>query len=748
MFFTRHSLLSSFVKSLGCIAIVSSALASCASAKTDFNEVGKQFAFLIQNAHFSRAEFSDEMSRKFLETYLKSLDPGKIFLTQADVDKLMEAYGKDIDDYILGGQSLDLAEVLYDYFSRQATKRLANAKKIIESSDYKFDSNATVERSRRKVEWAKNQAALDKIWDKMLEEQVLSEILRRETIAKLAKEEGQPDPSLSEMEPKKKIIARYERLLRTVQEVDQEDMLDYLLSAVALTYDPHTDYMGAREQDKFNASMGGALIGIGALLGPEDDGATKVAGIVLGGPVEKDGQIKLNDRIVAVDTMNTGEMTDILFMSIDKVVSLIRGKEGSQVRLKVEPADNPGNPKIITLNRQRVEMKDELVKGEIFDVKNKEGKVTERLGVITLPSFYMDMTGGDRRCATDFKRIMLRMVKEGVKGIVVDLRNNGGGSLEEVRQMSGFFTGSGPVVQIKNMKGGTDVKTVEVAKPLFDGPVVVLINKLSASASEILAAALADYGRAVIVGDTTTFGKGTVQQPVDIGNYLPYFASRDRAGLLKVTIQKFYRVAGGSTQLKGVESDIVLPTASAAFDIGEATMDYALPYDEIAPARNYKKNKNLGKIIPELKKRSEKRVAADKDMQWLKEDIKLTKERIEKNTLSVNKKERIAENEKLMARRKMINAERTVRFAELAKQDANLYDIYRLTLENVDAPSLVKADPKKDNEEYMKMAEDPTAALDKSPEYPSGLDPELRESLNIVADMVDIEASAKNISDK
>lgn len=596
-------------------ALAAAAITSCASAATDFNQVGKQMSLLLQNFHFSRKEFSDELSTKFLETYLRKVDPNKIFFTQQDVDALKRKYGKELDDYLMSGQMMDAAQAMHALYRQRAMQRISYARDLLKKGGFTFDKDKSIERSRRKTAaWPKDEAEMQQVWKDMVEEQLLSEILRRETVARLAKEQNKPDPLANEKPAEEKLLMRYERIQRNIQETDLEDVAETLLSAVALTYDPHTDYMGARQVDRFKISMGTELTGIGALLGSEDDGSTKITGIVVGGPADKSGELKLNDRIVAIDSDNSGEMVDILFMKLDKVVDMIRGAENTQMRLKVEPADAPGQAKIITLTRSKVPLKDELAKGEIIELTGApEGR--NRIGVLSLPSFYADMEGGDRRCAKDVKKILERMNKENVDGLVIDLRSNGGGSLEEVRLMTGFFTGNGPVVQIKDTRGNVDIKSAHNRQKLFNGPIVVLINKLSASASEILAAALQDYGRAVIVGDESTFGKGSVQQPVDIGQYLPFFAARDRAGLLKVTTQKFYRVAGGSTQLKGVESDIQLPTATAAFELGEDILDYAMPYDQITPCTNYKKDSSIAAMLPVLKDASAKRVEKDRDLQ-------------------------------------------------------------------------------------------------------------------------------------
>lgn len=722
---------------LGAAALLS--ISSCATAATDFNDVGKQVSLLLQNAHFDRLskDFNSKLSQKILDTYLKELDPSHIFFTQQDVDMLKKKYGSELDTYLLGGETMTPARAIYGLFRKRAEERIAYAQSLLSKNDFTFQRNKTIDRLRKKAPWPKNRAEADQLWHDRVEEQLLSEILRRETIAKIAKEQGKPDPSAKEKAPAERLKLRYERLLRTIQEADDEDMVNYFLSALTHTYDPHTDYMSAREVERFKSAMSGTLTGIGALLGEEDDGTTKITGIVVGGPADKSGKLKLNDKIVAVDGNNDGDMTDILYMKIDKVVDLVRGKEGSVVRLKIESPDAPGQAKIVTLTRSKVELKDELAKAEIVEEKDRNG-VVRKIGILSLPSFYFDMDNGERRCSVDVERLLKRMNKENVDGLVIDLRGNGGGSLEEVRRMGGFFVGGGPIVQIKDTRGNIEVKNANQGEPFFTKPVVVLIDKLSASASEILAGVLQDYGRAVIVGDTSTFGKGTVQQPLDIGRFLPYFADPERAGYLKVTTQKFYRVAGGSTQHKGVLSDIVLPTASSAFDIGESELDYPLPYDEIAPCKDYKKSKTLSKLLPELKKLSTARVSADPDFSLFKKEIKRTRDKINENKLSLNKKTRQAEIDDQEAWHKAINDERKKRYPEIAKADKTRYNLYRMTLEDVDADTLPEANWKKDKDSTMKMAKDETESLDDTPDIPSGLDPETREALNIVNDIIDL----------
>lgn len=704
-------------------------------------------SLILQNAHFERMnkEFNDDLSKVILDTYLKELDSSRIFFTQEDVNMLKKKYATELDDYILAEDAMIPAVEIYQLFLKRAKERIAFTQKTLDKNNFKFDKDITVERLRKKANWPKNKADAEILWRHRIEEQVLSEILRKETIAKLAKEQGKPDPSASEKTPIERLKLRYDRLLRTFSEVDNEDMANYFLSAVAHSYDPHTDYMSAREVDRFKAAMSGSLTGIGALLGEEDDGSIKINGIVVGGPADKSGLVKLNDRIVAVDSNNDGEMTDILFMKIDRVVELVRGAEDTVIRLKIESADAPGQAKIITLTRSKVELKDELAKAEIVEEKNVDG-TPHRIGIITLPSFYFDMDGGERRCAVDIEKLLVRLNKENVQGLIFDLRGNGGGSLEEVRRMTGFFVGGGPVVQIKDTRGTVQVSSADSQPPLFTKPVIILIDKLSASASEILAGALQDYGRAIIVGDTATFGKGTVQQPLDIARFLPYISDRTRAGAIKLTTQKFYRVGGASTQHRGVLSDITLPTASAAFEIGESILDYPLPYDEINACSNYTKNKELQKTLPELKKRSAERVAKNPDLQLLKREIDRTKLKIAENSLSLKKTTREKELAEQEAWRKSVIADKKKRYPIIAENDKERYSLYRLNLEDLKSDSLTLADWKKDKDSAMKMVKDETENLDETPDMPSGLDPEMREAINILNDLLALKSSPPTTS--
>ena len=716
-------------------------LASCSStgyAQPDYDTIGKQFSLVLQNAHFSRTRFTQELYAKFLDNYIQSVDPQHLFLTQEDVNKLRGRYETSFGDYLLAGQTTRLADELYAYFSERALPRLEAAEKALDGFAKQlpaFDSQRSVPRTRRKLERAADSAALDQVWRDTVEDMLLTEILRRENVVKLAEAKGKPDPNAKELPPTEKIRARLKRMRAEIQDADREDMVSDLLNAVAHVYDPHTDYMGAREEQRFKDMIKASLVGIGAKLKAADDGSTTVEGIVKGGPAAKEGQLKLGDHIVAVAKDGDENWTDVMFLPIDKVIDLIRGQKGVPVRLRVQN-DESGAEREISIVRDEIPMSEELAAGKIIELKSAEG-APRKLGVLTLPSFYVDLDEGDVHCAADVKHILRRMVREGVQGLVLDLRFNGGGSLDEVRKMVGFFTGAGPVVQVKDARGHVERLTVS-GKPLFTGELVVLINKMSASASEIFAGAMADYGRAVIVGDPTTFGKGTVQVPRGLAEYMPYFSRRDGCGMIKVTTQKFYRVGGASTQLRGVASDIVLPTVTGGLRVNEGEQDYALPYDEIPRAGGYVRSPRLSALLPQLVERSKARTAQDKDLQYMREDIARAEERQAKNSVSLNKELRCAENAEQLKRRREIDAERKTRYALMEKADAENMTIYRLKLEDVKADALPLAD-KDDLNSFMEENEDPEDALDDAPEYPSGLDPVLRESLHILADMVELD---------
>lgn len=714
--------------------------------QADFDEVGKQMAIMLQNSHFARLPYDVQLSRRFFEDYLKGLDFQKVYFTQQDVDAFQANYADRLHTLLLQGKSMQPAVEIYNVFRQRVEERTKQADQLL-AGEFDFSGDETVMMSRKDAAWPKDEAEAKKIFAQEIKEAVLAETLRRETLSKLAKEQGKDDPNTDNLDPKKKVSLRYKRLLTSIQDVDNEDVANYFLSAVAAAFDPHTDYMSFREMNRFKDGMKNELVGIGALLQAEEDGATIIKGIVVGGPADKEGSLKLNDRVVGVDSASTGkpaDMTDIMFMSIDKVVDLIRGKEGTTVALKVEPAGGAaGETKIIKIQRDKVELKDEQANGEIIEMKNGAGQ-TKKIGVITLPSFYADFDEGLTRSSVDVERILNRLIEEKIEGLIFDLRNNGGGSLEEVRRMTGFFVEPGPVVQVKNTIGQVQVKDSDDMKPLYTGPMVVLTDKSSASASEIIAGALQDYNRAVIVGESSTFGKGTVQQPMDIGRQLPLFAVKDKAGYLKVTIQKFYRPSGSSTQMDGVVPNIVMPSIMDALEVGEAHMENALPHDRIRPAADFRPEDKRSLFIPRLKELSQERISKCQDFNYAIQDILKTKERIKKNQISLNlaqRKRELAESEE---QRKQRNIERRERFEKIAKEDSKNFKFYKVNLDIIDAAAPLKAyDPAAENKDFMRRAKDENDSLDDTPDWPTGLNPEKREAIHVLADLIHLTDNAK-----
>lgn len=707
-------------------------------AKTDFNVVGREMAGMLQNSHYARIPFDENLSERILLDYLNDLDPAHVYFIKSDVAGFEKKYGRRLHEFLIRGRCMEPANEIYTLYMERVRERLDYANKLLKENEFSFDRDDFVLRTRKEADWPADVKEAEGLWKMEISEDLLSEMLRRKTIARLAADQGKENPLLNDPTALEKVALRNERVLHSVEEADEEDIANYFLSAVARAHDPHTDYMSAREMERFRSGMRNALVGIGALLQAEDDGATKIMGIVVAGPADKQGQLKLNDRIVGVDALNDGNMTDIMYMKIDHVVELIRGKEGSQVRLKVEPAGGaPGETEFVVITRDNVELKDELANAEVVITKGADG-TDRRIGWLTLPSFYMDFEDGDPSVSKDVQKLLTRLNTEKIDGLVLDLRRNGGGSLEEVRRITGFFVGKGPVVQVKDTFGRIEAKEALSRRPLYEGPLVVMTDKTSASASEILAGALQDYNRGVIVGDSSTFGKGTVQQPMEIGRFFRFFEDNTRAGYLKATIQTFYRVSGSSTQLRGVVPDLKLPSLTDALEVGEAWLDHPLAHDRIRPAPEFRPLSDESLFREKLLKRSEKRVKDSKDFLYTVEDVERTKKRLESNQVSLNEAKRSTELEASEERRKVRNKERRERFAKMESADEKVYQFFRLTLDDLELENLVEVDRKKDSEAFMRRAKGETEDLDDTPLWPSGLDPVKREGLHVISDLIEL----------
>ena len=549
------------------------------------------------------------------------------------------------------------------------------------------------------------------------------------------------------------LIKRYHRNLHIFQEMDREDVLEIYLTSLAHVYDPHTDYMGKSALEQFKIQMSLALFGIGAQLRMDDDGYCNIERLMPGGPAIKSKQITEKERIVAVAQSNAAPV-DIVGMNLNKSVQLIRGLKGSEVRLTLESPET-SERHVVSLIRDEIPLEDQQAKSKIIDLPGANGQAT-RVGVIDLPSFYASFDtinskgkSEPRYTSTDVATLIKKMKEESVRGIVLDLRRNGGGSLEEAIKLTGLFIKEGPVVQVKGPEGDPIIDSDEDPSILWDGPLVVLTSHFSASASEIVAAALQDYGRALIVGDSSTHGKGTVQSLNQLKSF-PQMSNLEVTpdpGALKFTIRKFYRASGASTQFEGVTPDIVLPSVfNYSKDIGEKSLDYPLPWDTIESAK-YEKVDRVAAYLSELKKNSDQRLAKSKDFAYIREDIANFQKHQEDKTISLNEKERLKEKAEDDARTKARDKERLARKMPEPK-------VYEVTLKNAGLPGLPPpvaktnsvtakisgsgADAHASASVEVPRAPLGTGELDGDDETPPAVDPTLDETESILVDYLNL----------
>src|SRR5690242_15931643 len=700
-------------------------------AKSDADQICVSVGRLLEEGHYTHQQLNAEVSQKFLKNYLELLDFSHLFFTQKDVDSLTSKYGTALGDDVLLG-NLKPAYEIYDLYQKRVDERVAKVKELL-NQPMDFTTNGTVEVRREKAPWPKDQADADELWRGRIASELLQE--------KLSEHPIEPGPQL--------IARRYDRIARNVHEEDKDEQVKLYLDALAQTYDPHSEYLSKADFKNFNIQMGLSLVGIGAML-RTDDGYAKIESLVPGGPAQTDGRLKVGDRISAV-AQGGGEFVDVRDMRLDKVVEMIRGKKGTKVRLMAIPAaaTDPSQRKNVELVRDEIKLKDQEARADIIIKKDENGEQV-KLGWLTLPSFYADMDRHAKSTTRDVLALLKRLKKENIAGMVIDLRRNGGGSLEEAISLTGLFLKSGPIVQTKGSNGNIVVSSDPDPGIAYAGPLIVLTSRQSASASEIFAAALQDYGRAIVVGDKNTFGKGTVQTILPIGRFTSLLGSRsDDDGELKLTIQKFYRVAGGSTQLHGVASDIVLPTLTDLPEFGEGALKNPLGYDEVPKAHYTKWSSPL--FIEELKRRSEERVQKNEEFHFVMEDMERLRHKLDENRITLNEDARRKEIQDDKARKDERTKERLARHDEEPS-------IYRVTLDTVDKPNLQLimypgklAQAKKDGVANKVSPEaapddtedvaDPTAATDDTKE--PAIDPERDETLNILADLVDLSKGPK-----
>ncbi|MDB4614329.1 carboxy terminal-processing peptidase [bacterium] len=582
----------------------------------------RMVAQMVSSKHISRAPINDDTSKRLTDRFIESLDPQKLYLTSADVMQLSRRQTL-LDDDLRNGD-VSYAFQAFDLYLARLETRIKYAQSLIDQ-EYDFTVDEEIVIDADDLPWAGTAAELNERWRKRIKFDLLTlKIDGTETA-----------------EARDRLHKRYKMILSTMKQTQDFEKLEMFLTSLTHTLDPHSTYMAPETLDDFRISMELKLQGIGAALRSED-GYTIVADIVDGGAAEADGRLKVGDKITAVDSKADDNWTDVVEMKLSRVVRFIRGDKGTKVRLEVKTPEK--DEKVIyELTRKTIELKSAEVKGEIIDVGTRVDGRSGRIGVISLPSFYRDFRGAAlglpdfKSARKDVEKVLQQFSTQSLDAVIVDLRFNGGGALVEAVELSGLFVSKGPIVQTKEQNGEIRPHVDEDPSIWYKGPLVVLCNRLSASASEIFAGAIKDWGRGIVIGDTTTHGKGTVQNVMPVSSRMRFLGgdNTDR-GAIKLTIQQFYRVNGDSTQVNGVRSDIVLPSILDHREVGEAQLDNALPFDRINPAIQPTGTARTPQLIATLAQRSQARVAADEEFQKVNSDIKLVVERQNRKTISLN----------------------------------------------------------------------------------------------------------------
>ena len=662
---------------------------------------------LLEHSQFAHHPLDRELAGKFLDRYLDALDGGHSLFLQSDVDEFA-AYRSSLARITRETGDTTAAHSIFARFLQRLEQRVDFVTRTLASAKFDFTGHDSYSFDREHAPWPSDAAAAHDLWWRQLRAEYLQEKLGQDKPG-----QDKPGPTAGKSDggdpraPKiiKTLRRRQEQQLQTMKGLHSDEVLELYLNALAHVYDPHSDYLGHEQMESLSIAMNLSLFGIGASLDTED-GYCTIRELVPGGPAARSGLLKPGDRIVAVAQQGQ-EPVDIVNMPLSRSVELIRGPKGSTVTLTILPAGAAEGavPRKIALVRDEIKLEDQQAKARILDLPldaPSEGRPSTdgrsaagagasasallRVGIVELPSFYADFGGGGgpihRSATADVARLVGKLKQEHVRGIVLDVRRNGGGSLEEAISLTGLFIRKGPVVQTRDPAGGIEQGNDTDPGILYEGPLVLLTSRFSASASEILAGALQDYGRAVLVGDSSTFGKGTVQ------NVLPLARAMDQSGLghaydpgaLKVTIRKFYRPGGASTQLRGVASDIVLPSTSDFAEVSESSLTDPLPWDAV-PAGHYENFNEVQPFLAGLKERSRARVAADQDFDLLRGEIARLRKSLVSKSVSLNEEERRLDMAQAKAR--LSERDRVARSLKTARPTT-----YDITVRNAVLPGL------------------------------------------------------------
>ena len=671
----------------------------------------------LTNWHYKDTRLDDELSSEIFDGYLDLLDPNKVYFLSTDIE-VFERYRSGLDDALRHSDLLPAYEIFNVYVDRVRQRANYSRSRIQQPFDFTIDEDYPFD--REDANWALNTEELDQLWRL----RVKNDYLR----LKLTDKE---DEAIVET-----LTERYDSLERRINELNTEDVFQFFMNAFAQSIEPHTAYLSPRTSANFEISMKLSLEGIGALLGRENE-YTTISRVVAGGPAAQDGRLKAGDRITAVGQDREGKMVDVIGWRIDNVVDLIRGPKDTVVRLEVLPEEVSisGPTSVIDIVRNEVKLEEQAAKSEIIElpVENSENEVV-KIGVIDLPVFYLDFNGRatskpDYRSSTrDVRKLIAELEEQGVQGIVVDLRNNGGGSLLEATTLTGLFIDKGPVVQVRNSSGRISLEEDVEPGMAWEGPLAVLVNRYSASASEIFAAAIQDYGRGLVVGEPT-FGKGTVQSLLDLDDYAP--SDTPGMGQLKITMAQFFRVNGGSTQNRGVVPDIHFPSAGDPDEYGERSYDNALPWTSIDPAR-FDPSGDLNRMVAVADNRYQGRIGENQEFGWLLTDI---------DDYNVHSKEKKVSLLESVGREKMAEdeARRAERKAERSLLDPALSDENALaeTSSPETSDDSVDAISEGDAEEGDNAVPDG----EEEEEEEEGPDFLLRETARIVADIAELDSN-------
>ncbi|MGF1656354.1 MAG: carboxy terminal-processing peptidase [Verrucomicrobiales bacterium] len=624
----------------------------------------------LSSKHFSRHDLREELPKRVFQDYLAHLDYNRTFFTQQDIEEL-SAVGSTLYQDLYRRQ-VEGVWAIHARYMQRLNERVSEMEGLLADPNL-IDPTRSAALRRNEGPWPADLNEAKEVWRDRIAADLLQEQINRER-----------NPSaIEDRTPEELIQQRYERMLKTAGDLTQDEIVYNFLKVVAFAYDPHSDFLTPSDLESFRINMRLSVFGIGALLRWKD-GFAIIQELIPGGPAILDGRLQVKDRVAGV-AQGDQPFVDTVDMPLDKVVDLIRGPKGSKVRLLVVQAtgSEAGSQIEIELVRNEVQLKDQAASAELIEHVGEDGKV-RRLGWLTLPNFYADMQqprslfGGNQGKSTtrDVATLVRRLMEEGIDGLCIDLSTNGGGSLEEAINMTGLFIPRGPVVQAKDSDGMFTDSISYRPEPLYQGPLIVLTSRYSASASEIFAGALQDYGRAIVVGDRATFGKGTVQTIIE----LPHAADPLSTGALRYTIQKFYRISGGSTQFKGVVSDIVLPSVTDVEEIGESSLTHALPYD-VAPAMRYSQVADLTNTIQELRNIAYDRIANDPEFTYMQEDRAVNAQILARTHISLDKAARLQELQDRETREELRKAAR-------ADKPAPPHQVYHVTLDNAEGGAL------------------------------------------------------------